>query len=305
MTEHEPAANGPAPARARLLLLLAVVIWGFTFVATKICLRHMTAVELMGLRLAIALPVLLAIVRLTRTPIRWFAHPRALLLGSGLIGVHFFIQINGLRYTSATNTGWIIAVTPLVMALLARGILGEPIRARLIVGITVATAGILLLVSGGRLLDLAWLGSIGDWLILASAHTWALYTVAVRDLSRYEPPLAVTFLVLVPATAATLSVMLLTTDWGRLLTFPLETWLALLFLGIFGMALAHWFWQQGVAVRGAAEAGMFLYLEPLATTALAVPYLHEPFGPIGMLGGLLVLGGVWWSQRPGPATRGR
>ena len=72
---------------------------------------------------------------------------------------------------------------------------------------------------------------------------------------------------------------------------------ALLALSFLGTALAHWFWQEGVARVGATEAGIFLYLEPIATTALAVPYLGEPFGIYTAFGGALILLGVWWAQR--------
>ena len=66
--------------------------------------------------------------------------------------------------------------------------------------------------------------------------------------------------------------------------------------------MAHWFWQIGVSKVGAARAGVFLYLEPLATTALAVPYLGEPFGMATLIGGGLVLCGVWIAQSRSGAT---
>ena len=72
---------------------------------------------------------------------------------------------------------------------------------------------------------------------------------------------------------------------------------ALLYLAIPGLALGQWFWQEGVAALGASRAGVFLYLEPIATILLAVPLLGEPFGPVTALGGALVLAGVYVGQR--------
>ena len=284
-------------AMARTLLLLAVVIWGWTFVATKVCLEYMEPLELLGLRFLIALPVLVTVILLKGVRLTPGRHLRSLLLGSVILTAHFLIQITGLKYTSATNTGWIIAVTPLVMAVLARAILAERIGRRTVVGILVATTGILLLVSGGRLGGLEWLGSVGDWLVLGSTITWALYTITIRDASRYRDPLAVTFSVLLPAAIVILAIMLFRSDWSKFTMLPTEALVALLFLGVVGMAMAHWFWQEGVARVGAAEAGMFLYLEPVATTALAVPYLGESLGVATLTGGALVLAGVWHSQR--------
>lgn len=72
---------------------------------------------------------------------------------------------------------------------------------------------------------------------------------------------------------------------------------ALLYLAIAGLAVGNWFWQVGVARLGATRAGMYLYLEPLATLALAVPLLGEPFNAVTAIGGGLVLAGVYVGQR--------
>jgi drug/metabolite transporter (DMT)-like permease len=220
-----------------------------------------------------------------------------LLTGSALLTAHFLVQITGLKYTSATNTGWIIAAIPLVMALLAFLILGERLGKRELAGIAIATAGIILLVSRGRVGDLAWLKSTGDWLILVSCHTWALFTIATRDLTRRRDPLVVTLLLMIPAAVVMSAWTVVRSDPARWLQLPVETVVALLFLGILGTAAAHMFWQRGVAALGASRAGIYLYLEPLATTALAVPFLKEPFGPFTAVGGGLVLLGVWWAFR--------
>ena len=283
---------------ARIYLLLCVIFWGWTFVATKICLNYVTPIELMGLRFLTGLPVMYTIARIKR--LRFDFSPRekrSIALGSFILTAHFLIQITGLKYTSATNTGWIISVTPLIMAVLAFVFLKERIGRNAVFGILTATVGILFLVSRGDFGNLDWLSSVGDWLILVSAHTWALYTVAIRDVSRSQNPLAVTFSVMLPSAALVLGYMAFTSDWSMFLQLPADGFWAVLYLGIPGLAVAHWFWQEGVAKLGAAKAGMFLYLEPLSTTALAVPLLGEHFGLFTAAGGLLVLAGVFWAER--------
>ncbi len=282
----------------RFLLLFAVVIWGWTFVATKICLEFMTPVELLGLRLAMALPILITIVRVKKR--RFDLTPailRQMAIAAAIITTHFLIQITGLKYTTATNTGWIISITPLVTAVLAFIFLKERIGIRQIAGICLATLGILLLVSRGDLTSLDWLDSVGDWLVLASAHTWAIYTVVTRDLSRSRPPLVVAVGSLAPGTIILIIYMLFTSNWSNFLHLPPRAIIALLFLGILGMALAHWFWQEGVSALGAAKAGIFLYLEPISTTALAVPLLGENFGIFTAIGAILVLAGVFVAEK--------
>lgn len=284
--------------RSRLLLLICVIIWGWTFVATKIALGYVTPVELLGLRFLIGLPILFAVIRIKKVRLEFTpTGRRQILFGSAIITIHFLIQITGLKYTSATNTGWLISVTPLVMAVLSYLVLKERLGAREIAGIAIATAGILLLVSRGDLTSVHWLSSVGDWLVLASAHTWALYTIATRDLSRSSNPVAVIFMVLLPSGILILLYMTFVSDWTTFLHLPLDAVVALLFLGVLGLAMAQWFWLEGVADIGTARAGVYLYLEPVATTALAVPYLGERFTWATAVGGGLVLAGVFWAQR--------
>ena len=282
----------------RFLLLFTVVIWGWTFVATRICLEFLSPAELLGLRLLIGLPVLVVVVILKKikfrfTPGEW----KQILIGSAVITLHFLVQITGLQYTTATNTGWIISVSPLVMAVLAFFFLKEKIGKNQIIAIAVATFGILLLMSHGDLTHLGFLTSLGDWLVLISAHTWAIYTVVTRNLSKTQHPLAITVGVLTPALVVMTVYMAFTSEWTKFAHLPAKGVVALLFLAIVGLALGHWFWQEGVAKVGAARAGIYLYLEPVATTALAIPLLGEPFGWVAAAGASLVLLGVYIGQR--------
>jgi len=169
----------------RVLLLSAVVIWGWTFVATKILVTELGPVEIFASRLAIGLPFLGAVLLVRRVPLRFArADVGALLLGGAIFTLHFLVQIEGQVTATATNAAWIISVSPLALAVLSFLFLRERIGWRGVAGIVVATTGILLLVSRGRLSDLGWLQNTGDWLVLASAHTWALYTVVTRNLVR-------------------------------------------------------------------------------------------------------------------------
>jgi drug/metabolite transporter (DMT)-like permease len=279
----------------QLLLLLAVVIWGSTFVASKICLGVMSPIQLVAGRFLIAAPALYLVARLRGASFRLGAHKKVLFLAVALFSFHYLLQTWALEFTTATNSGWLITVAPLTIALLAALFLREPAPPAM--GILVASLGILLLVSKGDLRSLGTLSSVGDFMVLASTFTWAVFTIITRNPSRALDPVVVTFVMTVPLAASALVLPLLLDRWTAWSDLGLETLLALLFLGLAGVALAQWFWQRGVAKLGAAQAGLFLYLEPLATTALAVPYLGEPFGPVTAVGGLLVILGVFLARR--------
>jgi drug/metabolite transporter (DMT)-like permease len=282
----------------RALLLSAAVIWGWTFVATKVLVAEIGPLEIFALRLAIGLPVLAAVLLFKRVPLRFArADVLPLFAGGAIFTLHFLVQIAGLVTTTATNTSWIISVSPLALAVLSFVFLRERIGWRGAMGIAVATAGILLLVSDGNPARLGWMHNTGDWLVIASAHTWAIYTVVTRDLVGRRHPLAVTFGILVIAATLTGILFAATGDVMRVRSLSPRGVAALLYLAIPGLALGQWFWQEGVSRLGATRAGVYLYLEPLATLALAVPLLGEPFGAVTAVGGGLVLAGVYLGQR--------
>jgi drug/metabolite transporter (DMT)-like permease len=247
----------------------------------------------MGLRFLIAMPILLTIILARRIKFEYGEYKKNIAWAAVVLTAHFLIQITGIKYTTATNTGWIISMIPLIVAVLAFLFLKEKPGKTIILGIILATLGVLFLISKGKIGDLKWLSSYGDWLVLISAHTWAVYTILTRNASRSLDPLLVTFTVLLPSTILSLGIMMFTSDWSKLFHLPIDAVVSLLMLGFLGTALAQWLWQDGVAKIGAAEASIYLYIEPLATTAVAVPYLHESFGLFTAVGGGLVLLGVW------------
>jgi drug/metabolite transporter (DMT)-like permease len=279
------------------LLALCAVIWGWTFIAIKILTAHFDSYEIVGLRFGIGLPILFALIRWQKIPCGFTrADVRPLLIGGGILLYHFLIQPLALRHTSATNTSWIIAFSPLSIAILSSIFLRERVSARTRWGIVIATLGIVLLLSNGRWSDIGSLANVGDWLILSTAFTWAIYTIVTRDVARRRASLCVTTAVFTPLLVVGVGYLVCFTPASKLAHLPFDAWVSILFLGILG-TLAQWFWQFGVARIGAAKAGVFLYLEPVATTALAVPALGESFGVYNALGGLLVLAGVYWAEQ--------
>lgn len=280
------------------LLLLAVVFWGLSFVATKMALQYLNPFEIIALRLLLGSPVLYFIVaakKIDITPKR--SDIPILLITSIVLAVHFLIQAFGLIYTSATNTGWLIATIPVFIAILSRLFLTEKVGPVKLLGILIATVGALFLISKGRLTSLEWLESVGDWLILTSCVTWAVYTIITRDLTRRYHPLAVTLAILILPALLLNAYCAYTTPISKLLELPFKVIGALVFLGVFCLGLAQWVWLEGLSRKSATEVGVFLYIEPIVTTLGAIPILGESINLFGIAGALLILLGVYLVQK--------
>lgn len=285
--------------RGTLMVLFSVLFWGWSFVATKILVAEIPVSRIVAFRILVAVPPMAVAAFLMKAwPRRLTSRDgRTILFAAMVLLVHWTIQFTGIRSTTATNSGWMVGAAPLSISFFAWAFLRERITSWQMAGMSVATAGLLLLVSHGRLGNLDWLGNTGDWLVLASIVLWGIYTATTRDLARRHPPLGVTTILLAITGLPPAVYVAASGGLPDILTLSGRGVAALLFLALGSSFLALWFWSEGIARLGAARAGYFLYLLPLFTTALAVPYLHEPFGPATAAGGLLVLVGVALAER--------
>ena len=302
-----------APARRWIVILkvlFAVAVWGGSFIATKIALRDVAPVTIVWTRFGIGVLILgLAVAwrgGYRRPGLRDLAY-FALLGGLG-ITFHQWLQSTGLITAQATTTAWIVASTPVFMALLGWLFLQEALGLVKVGGIVLAAAGVLLVVSRGdlRALSLGQFGTPGDMLILISAPNWAVFSALSRDGLRRYPAALMMFFVMGFGWLFS-SIFFFNgpglADLGRL---TVEGWTAVLFLGIACSGLAYIFWYDALQAMPSAQVGVFLYLEPLVTVAVAGAVLGEALTAATLAGGIIILLGVWLVNRQmnGPARKG-
>lgn len=292
------------PANKRLLyakLLFAVISWGGSFIATKVALRDAAPSTVVWLRFAIGCLILGWGVwlrgqtqRPTRSDLGYFA-----VLGFLGITFHQWLQSTGLQTAAASTTAWIVATTPVFMALLGWLVLHERLNQVQAGGIFLAALGVLLVVTRGDLRALAsgHFGTWGDFLILISAPNWAIFSaLSRRGLGRY-PATWMMFFVMGFGLLFTTILLLAGPGLSDISRLSLNGWLAVLFLGVFCSGLAYIFWYDGLQGLPVAQAGAFVYLEPFVTVVVAALILGEPADWASLLGGATILVGVWLVQR--------
>jgi drug/metabolite transporter (DMT)-like permease len=281
--------------------LFAVVVWGASFVATKIALRYASPDVVVWLRFAMGV-VILGIAVLAGGK---FALPEkrdwAYLALLGFLGItfHQWLQSTGLVTAQATTTAWIVASIPVFMALLGWLALKEKLLWLQVVGILLSAFGVLLVVTRGDLGLLASgkFGTVGDFLILVSAPNWAVFSIlSRRGLQKYPATLMMFY---VMAFGWLFSSVLLFAQGGlsQIGSIPWDGWAGIAFLGIFCSGLAYIFWYDALQALPVAQTGAFLYIEPVVTVIVAAIILGERLYLATLLGGVLILTGVWLINR--------
>lgn len=292
--------SGYADSRLRLFgALLAIVIWGVSFVATRIALNELSPATLVFTRFAMSSVILIALTR-AAVPSRRSIPTLALM---ALIGIflHQMLQAWGLTMTTAINTGWLIGIIPIWTALLSRFHLKEPLPARSIAGLVTGFLGVLLIVTNGRVTPelIALPSTFGDVLVFLSTFTWAIYSVIGRGTLRELGSRRATAGVVTFGTLMLFPLFVAVRGWHEWLHVSATGWLAVAFLGIGSSAIGYILWFAALDRLPTSRVASLLYLEPIVTLIAAAAILGEPVRPLTTLGGLLVLSGVALVQSNG------
>ncbi|WP_339191238.1 DMT family transporter [Paenibacillus sp. FSL P2-0121] len=281
-----------------LLALLTILIWGTTFISTKILLKDFTPVEILFFRFLIGYFVLLLIYS---RPIRTTSFKEELLfISAGLCGVtlYFLIENIALVYTLASNVGVIVSIAPFFTAVIAHFFLEEEkFHRQFFIGFLIALTGIILIgLNGSYLLPL---NPIGDLLALLAPVVWAIYSVLMRKLS----------LLKVHTIGATRRVFF----YGLLFMLPplflfdfqlglsrfkeISNVAHLLFLGLGASALCFLTWNKAVGILGAVKTSVYIYIVPVITVAASALVLNEKITWAILTGTFLTLTGSYISER--------
>jgi drug/metabolite transporter (DMT)-like permease len=289
----------PSP---RLLAFGAIVLWGISFVATRVALEQLAPAPLLVARFAMGVVLLFGILaargELRRPPRDTW--PILVLLGFLSIFVHQLIQAHALQLTSAVNTGWLIGLTPIWAAILAALFLGERMTPLRVAGLVLGFVGGLVVISRGRFDAgvLALPSAKGDLLILASTLNWAACIVLGRAPTRRLGARAMTTWAIAIGWVMLLPVLFATGGLGAYAHLSARTWAALVFLGVGCSGFGYLWWYGALEHLDASQVAAFLYIEPLVTLVAARIVLDEPVHWPAIVGGLLVLAGVSLVQKP-------
>lgn len=278
--------------------ICAVTMWGYSFVSSKVLLDcGLGPVQIYVLRFALAYLVVLLL-----NHRRMLAHNRsdeALFAVCGLCAgsLYFIAENTALEYTLATNVSLLTSMSPLLTAMLVAFVYRtERLGPGTWIGSVIAIAGVVCVVfNSSTSLEVR---PLGDFLSLAAALSWAVYSLVLRRLNaRYD----VWFI-----TRKTFFYGLLTAipflifehdnaDLAVAIRQP-EVWSNLLFLGLGASTAAYVLWAMAVRGLGALRANNYMYLQSIITLFVSAIVLGERITLLGCTGIVLIVGGLWLGE---------
>lgn len=281
--------------KGHLLALVTILVWGTTYIATKVLMGTFSPVEVLILRFLIAYLFL------------WIIHPKisrpttfrrelAFAL-AGLTGVagYQFLENIALQTTDATTMAVIISTAPIITTILAAIFLkDEKIGWSTVIGLVFCLAGVYLINAGGTWhLVLSWENLV---LPLICAILWGTYDVAVKFVHQVEPDdllstRRIFFYGLLFSGIALLCNLkdfsLHASDFSSLKNV---FWLA--FLGILASGACFYTWNVSEKCLGAVRTSLYLDFQPVVTMIVAYFVLGEAITIWKLLGFLACLSGL-------------
>jgi drug/metabolite transporter (DMT)-like permease len=284
-------------------LFVACLLWGASFVATKVALRDVPPLTVVTIRLLVSASCFLPYLWMRRERLLrggWPAFRKILGLSFLGTGLHYGVQTLGLQFTSASNASLYAATGPIAIAIVGALVLRERVGLRKGLGILLACTGATL-VSGPEILrdfDLS-AHLIGDTLVFASIVLWALFTVFGKRVTEEMGAM-----LLLGAASVVGALWMLPVGVGEMLVLgfspleiPRDAWLGILFLGVGCGFLATLLYFVALERTESQKVGVYLYGIPPMTWLFASLILDEPLGWRLLAGTLLVVLGVIVTER--------
>lgn len=290
---------GKRRAAAYAMGIFTVVIWGTTFISTKVLLEAFSPIDVLIIRFVIGY---LGLAVLKPHPMKWQGFACEIwyfLAGLSGITIYFLCENIALTITTASNVGIIVSLAPMITAFLAFFFLKEEkLNKNFFLGFVVAMAGIILIHYSGR--TQMHLNPAGDVLAVGAAAVWAVYSIILKGRLDMKKDV-------IASTRRILFYGLITMiPCGFILGFDISALGKMidgvylpnfLYLGLGASTICYITWNWIIEELGALKASVYIYVIPVITIIASALILKETITRIIAVGAVLTILGLLLSER--------
>jgi len=286
-------------------LLLTAFFWGGTFIAGRILAGSVGPYSAAFLRFLVAsvfLVLFTAKVEGRMPKLTPKTMPGVVLLGmTGVFSYNVFF-FKGLNLIEAGRAAIVIANNPVFITLLSALLFGERLTVIKGAGVLLSVTGALVVITRGDLAAVAGGGiGKGELMIFGCVASWVAYSLIGKKVMTDLSPLSAVACSAVIGAAALLPAALFEGLAADAPAYRPVDWIAIFYLGFFGTVLGFVWYYQGIQRIGPARASLFINFVPISAVILAFLILGEPLTPSLAAGALLVVTGVYLTNRKAKA----
>ena len=277
-------------------------IWGFSFMATSLALKHLSVPMLLSMRFTGSFIIMLAVIISGRARVSIKGKPVGLFLLMGLCEpvIYFIAETYGVKHTNSSFSGLTLSLIPITTAALSAVILGEHVSAKKLIWITCSVAGVAL-ISVSQTSEGA-IEAKGILYLLISMLAASFYSILSRRVSTDFTSFERTFIMMLMGCAAFTGLALVREgpSYGRIFAEALsqrEVVLPLLFLSAVCSVFAFFCLNYAMTYLEVSRAVVFTNITPVVSVIAGTALLGEPFPAVCVAGMILILTGLFMVNR--------
>jgi len=282
--------------KTRTLSLLAAitadVIFGMSFMFSKLALGVAAPTVLLAFRFTVAVAAMTLVVLVNALVGKLRGRPvyKLLLLGIVQPVAYFIFENYGILYTSSAVAGTIISAVPVCCILMDVLVLHERVTLKQVLCAVGAIGGVALISAGGAVM----VSALGMLFLLLTMLSDTLYYGISHDAAKRFTPFEMTYVMFSVGMAVFIPVALLQAGGldSPMITAPLQSggfWLAVLYLGLLSSVLAYGLLNFANSHLSVSETSLFSNVTTVVSVLAGVVLLKEPFSIWQMLGVAVIL----------------
>ncbi len=289
-----------------LKLLLTAIFWGGTFIAGRVVAKNVEPFSAAFLRFAIASVLLLLLtfkVEGQLPAIKAYQIIPIILLGMTGVFAYNVLFFKALKIIDAGRAGLIVAMIPILIAILSSYFFKEKLTMIKVTGIIISVTGAVIVISRGNPLDILD-GNLGrgELYIFCCVLSWVAYTLVGKAMLDGLSPLV---LIAYSSVIGAVGLFVPACVNGVIRNLPhycATDWLGIFYLAFFGTVLGFVWYYEGIKKIGPTKAGLFINFVPVSAVLLAFLILAEPITSSLLIGAILVTFGLYLTNRTSKAN---
>lgn len=275
---------------ADLALVFVTLVWGATFVSVKEAIKHIEPFYFLAIRFAIATIIMLAVTNRRLVRLTLPALIKGILIGLFLFAGYAF-QTFGLKYTTASNAGFITGLTVVLVPVFYTLLTKKAPGMVSMFGILCATAGLGLLTINESLQF-----NYGDILVLFCAVSYALHILVVGKFSPDNDSFILATVQIATVALASFIAAIFKEATPTMDSFNTQVWNAILITAVFATALAFFLQTWTQKYTSPSHTAVIFTMEPVFAALFAYLIGGETFTPRQGLGAAAILTGMLASE---------
>ncbi|OCL27021.1 permease [Orenia metallireducens] len=280
--------------------VITSLIFGFSFLFTKRALDYLDTFHLLALRFTFAALLLMVLKALGVIKIDFKGKRLGLLILLGVCQpiVYFICETIGLELTTSSEAGMMIALIPVLVTILGAIFLQEVPDKKQLLFIIISVIGVIFIVvmKGNREVD----GNLlGIFTLLGAVFSAAFYNIISRKSSLQFKPIEITYLMMIMGAGVFNSIFIFNHFRERTIAnylTPLtygDVLFAIFYLGVLSSVLAFFLVNFTLSKLEASRSAVFANLTTIISVIAGVFFRDEPFYWFHLVGGMMILVGVW------------